>query len=72
MNTVEAGCSVTGEELMHHHQKATGRSTPSLTVAIGLGKAADIVVMGTIAIVEEGIHGFEGGYIRGDRDFRLC
>ena len=72
MNTVEEGCSVTGEELMIHCLKATDLSSPSLTVATGLGKAADIVVMGIIAIVEEGIHGFEGGYIRGDRDVHLC
>jgi hypothetical protein len=35
----------------------------------GAGKAADIAVVGTIAIAEVDIHGYEGGYDRDDHDF---
>ena len=60
---------MTGEELKLHHLKATGPSNSSLSIAIALGKAVNIVMVDTIAIVKMDIQGFEGGYDHDDHGF---
>ena len=69
MNIVEGGYCGTVEGLKLHRLKVTALFSPSFTFAIALGKAADIAVVGTIAIAEVDIHDYEGGYDRDDHDF---